>query len=115
MHVYRLQPLTEDRAKVEYALNTTLHREENLRVVLQNSDTGGLMPEGFFISNVSWDDCTVRTREFGSFKRRLRQTLPDDEVPGFGSWDETQSLLREVVEQDRRDARRCRPEGECGL
>jgi hypothetical protein len=60
------------------------------------------MPDGFFLSNVQWDELIVRTREFGFFQPPIREAYPEDEIPGFGTWVETQRLLQQVLEEDQR-------------
>ncbi|MGV3723246.1 MAG: hypothetical protein ACO1SX_20285 [Actinomycetota bacterium] len=102
VHHYRLTLLTEDRSKVEYALDRAARRDDDLRVLLQNSDSGGLQAETFHISYISWEEHTVRMCGYGSFHPPPRQALPDDEVAGFGTWAEAQRLVREGIEEELR-------------
>jgi hypothetical protein len=102
VHVYRLTARTADREKIEYALHQTIDRPDELRTALQDSVTGYLMPESFFLSNVSWDDGTVRTREFGFYVPPPREPLPEDHIPGFGTWEEARHRLAQAVEVERK-------------
>jgi hypothetical protein len=108
LHYYLMTALTDDRSKLAYALDQNIKREDELRVVLQSAETGGLMAECFFIANI-WEDDVVTTREFGFFVQPRRETRVDDEVPGFGSWAEARALVKVAVDEDQRRSRQRRP------
>jgi hypothetical protein len=97
-HIYRLTALTDDRSKLEYALNST-RREETYRLLLQDRDTGWLSPDAYFTTRLRAEG-TLALRLFGPFCRAPREPLPGDQVAGFGSWTDAQQLVREAVEAD---------------